>query len=227
MKENTVEFCSATASFSKAMKKHGNKAFTIDIDSHWKPNIVIDVRLFRIDLLPNKFVDRAWFSPPCTKFSVAAMYRNWKNGKPINKETEEAIEIVKACIRIKDELLKINPDMKWYIENPRGMLRKQGFMKGQGIRHTICYCQYGDTSMKPTDIWTNDLDWIPRKMCNNGSACHNSARRGSDTGTQGKGGGGKYGWVERTRIPSDLFKDILKNRDSKIVQLSLKEVLIR
>ena len=24
-------------------------------------------------------------------------------------------------------------------------------------RKTVCYCQYGEDRMKPTDIWTNNL----------------------------------------------------------------------
>lgn len=53
------------------------------------------------------------------------------------------------------------------------------------VRHTISYCQYGDNRMKPTDIWTNDLKWIPKPPCKNGDKCHISAPRGSITGTQG------------------------------------------
>ena len=33
------------------------------------------------------------------------------------------------------------------------------------IRHTVSYCKYGDTRMKPTDIWTNNLNWQPKPMC--------------------------------------------------------------
>ena len=34
-------------------------------------------------------------------------------------------------------------------------------------RHTITYCQYGDNRMKPTDIWTNNKNWISKKICKN------------------------------------------------------------
>lgn len=39
--------------------------------------------------------------------------------------------------------------------------------------------------MKPTDLWTNNFNWIPRSMCKNGDPCHEKAPRGSKTGTQG------------------------------------------
>ena len=74
----------------------------------------------------------------------------------------------------------------------------------QGLhRVTVTYCQYGDTRMKPTDIWTNMTSWKPKSMCKNGDKCHVSAPRGSRTGTQGI-----KGYKDRSRIPEDLFKEI-------------------
>ena len=55
------------------------------------------------------------------------------------------------------KVLKIIEQRKptwFFIENPRGLLRKMPFMRDL-MRHTVTYCQYGDTRMKPTDIWTN------------------------------------------------------------------------
>jgi len=58
------------------------------------------------------------------------------------------------------------------------------FMRGL-YRYTVTYCKYGDTRMKPTDIWTNhpQPDFLP--MCKNGDPCHEKAPRGAKTGTQG------------------------------------------
>ena len=52
-------------------------------------------------------------------------------------------------------------------------------------RFTVTYCQYGDTRMKPTDIWTNHPDPKFKPMCKNGDSCHERAPRGAKTGTQG------------------------------------------
>lgn len=71
-------------------------------------------------------------------------------------------------------------------------------------RKTVSYCQYGDSRMKPTDIWTNSTKWIPRKMCKNGDPCHISAPRGSKTGTQGIKGA-----YNRSKIPEQLCDEIL------------------
>ena len=76
-------------------------------------------------------------------------------------------------------------------------------------RNTVWYCKYGDTRAKPTDIWTNDLNWIPRNPCHNGNKdCHHQpAPRGSQTGTQGLKNA-----YEKSKIPPELFYEILKNK---------------
>jgi len=59
--------------------------------------------------------------------------------------------------------------------------------------------------MKPTDIWTNCLNWKPiNKMCHNGNPDHEKAPRGSRTGTQGLKGN-----TERSVIPKELIKEII------------------
>ena len=206
---NTVEFCSGTKSFSKAAKSLGHNTFTVDIDRKLSPDLCIDILEFDMSMIPYAKIDRAWFSPPCTTFSVASIRHYWQDRKPKNEKTLHGIAIVKKCLEIAAKIKAANPDCKIYIENPRGMLRKQDFMQNiPYVRHTVAYCQYGDDKQKPTDIWTNDLEWNPKPMCKRGSACHKSAKRGSDKGTQGRGGGGKYGWLSRTTIPQELFKEI-------------------
>ena len=74
------------------------------------------------------------------------------------------------------------------------------FMKGLYC-YTITYCQYGDTRMKPTDIFTNHPNPQFKPTCRNGDSCHEPAPRGSATGTQGIKGS-----KDRSRIP-DLFCD--------------------
>ena len=51
--------------------------------------------------------------------------------------------------------------------------------------HTVTYCQYGARAMKPTDIFTNASDPRFCPPCRNGAPCHESAPRGSKSGTQG------------------------------------------
>ncbi|MEG1457599.1 MAG: DNA cytosine methyltransferase [Bacilli bacterium] len=101
------------------------------------------------------------------------------------------------------ELLEINPDLIYFIENPRGGMRKMNFMKDIP-RYTVTYCQYGDTRMKPTDIWTNYPNPNFKPMCRNGDPCHVAAPRGSKTGTQGLKNA-----KERGVIPEELCKYVV------------------
>jgi hypothetical protein len=89
------------------------------------------------------------------------------------------------------------------MENPRGMLQKLRVVKDLP-RRTVTYCQYGDTRMKPTDLWGPMPDaWIPRPPCKNGDTCHVSAPRGARTGTQGIKGA-----KDRSRVPLELSYEI-------------------
>ncbi len=205
----TVELFSGTGSFSKIMQKHGHVTFTVDNERKFSPDLCCDIRSIRPMHHALENVDILWASPPCQGFSVAAIGRNWGGGKgayvPKSESARLSIDLVQHAIL----LIEGSHPRYWFIENPRGLLRKMSFMehflsRAGGVRHTVTYCQYGDTRMKPTDIWTNAKWWNPRKICKNGSPCHEAAPRGSRTGTQGLKGA-----MDRGRIPAALFEEIL------------------
>jgi hypothetical protein len=151
--------------------------------------------------------DVVWASPPCEGFSVGSIGKHWnKDHTPKTQKGADSILIVHATLFIIGFLLNCNPKLLWYIENPRGKLRKLEVVKGLPRRVEVCYCQYGDTRMKPTDIWTNDMNWQPKPMCFNGNTdCHHEpAPRGSKTGTQGL-----KNYFEKSKIPENLIKEIL------------------
>lgn len=148
--------------------------------------------------------DIIWASPDCTTYSVAAIShhrrRNGNTLEPITPYAKQCDETNRHTI----ELIKeINPRF-WFIENPRGALRKMDFMAGLP-RYTITYCQYGERRMKPTDIWTNHPNPQFKPPCHYGDKCHDAAPRGSRTGTQGIDGS-----VDRSRLPDQLCDHIVK-----------------
>ncbi len=160
-------------------------------------DFVVDIFDFKYKDLPS--IDIIWASPPCTFFSVSSIGHHWnKDHTPKTKEAEYGMAIVEKTIEIIDYL---GPQF-FFIENPRGKLRKLDIMKDIP-RKTVTYCQYGENRMKPTDIWTN-LDWEPKPMCKNGDSCHESAPRGSRTGTQGMKNA-----YEKSKIPYELCKELL------------------
>jgi len=204
-----LELFAGSRSIGKAGEKLGHTIFSSDIEQFGEIDYIADILNFDTTQVP--FVpDVIWASPPCTGFSVAAIGHHWTGGKcayiPKTDTARLGIELVKKTIEIIRYFEKLNPNIIWYIENPRGLMRKMPFMDELPIRHTVTYCQYGDTRMKPTDIWTNNKNWIPRKMCKNGMSCHVSAPRGSRTGTQGLKGN-----YERSKIPEELCLEVLTN----------------
>ena len=199
-----LELFAWTRSIGKEADKLWFDVFSVELDpQHWC-NMTMSVLDFN-GLPDGKIPDVIWASPPCTSFSIAAISHHRHQGWA--PKTEWAIlwdMLVKKTLDIITYYKKLNPNLVYFIENPRGYLRKMDFMQDQPIRHTVTYCQYGDTRMKPTDIWTNSTDWIPRCMCKNWAVCHESAPRWSRTGTQ---------WVKwaknRSIIPQELCKEIM------------------
>lgn len=212
----TVELFCGTKSFSKIMYEKGHDTFTVDNDPSFVPTLTASVLDMDDGMIPYR-VELLWASPPCEGFSVASIGANWRGGYrayiPKSDTARRSIALATRTI----EIIEATKPRYWFIENPRGLLRKMPFMeefleRSGGIRHTVTYCQYGDTRMKPTDIWTNALWWTPKPPCKNGQPCHVAAPRGSKTGTQGISG-----YKDRSRIPSALFEEILEQYAIRVV----------
>ena len=199
---NTLELFAGSRSFSKVAQKLGHNVYTTDNQDFENIDQVCDIFDFDCSKLPYK-PDIIWASPPCTTFSIASCFHHWNKDKtPKTEKCKIGIKIIQKTIDIINEL----KPKYYFIENPRGLLRKQDMMQSFP-RKTITYCSYGDMRMKPTDIWTN-YDFTTRPMCFNGNRdCHHEpAPRGSRTGTQGLKGD-----YLRSQIPPALFKDIFKD----------------
>jgi hypothetical protein len=199
-----LELFAGSRSIGKSAEILGFEVFSSDLINFENIDYPISILDFDVNKVPFK-PDIIWASPPCTGFSVAALGHHWTGGKnayiPKTETAKLGIELVKKTI---DIINYFQPDY-WFMENPRGVLRKLDIVKNFK-RNTITYCQYGDDRMKPTDIWTNSTKWIPRAMCKNGEPCHVAAPRGSRTGTQGLKGA-----YERSKIPNQLCIEILKS----------------
>jgi len=121
----TIELFAGSKSFSKVAKKFGYETFTTDIESEYEPDLVADI----LDLKASDFPyqpDILWASPPCTFFSVASIGKHWnKDHTPKSKEALLGIKIVLKTLELIKEL---NPKY-FFIENPRGKLRKMKFMQ--------------------------------------------------------------------------------------------------
>jgi len=201
-----LELFAGSRSVGTVAEQLGFDVYSSDINAFKDINYVSDILQFDTDKVP--FIpDIIWASPPCTYFSVASIGKHWNiDNTPKTDNAVLGVKIVQKTIDIIKHYQQLNPYLLYFVENPRGKLRKLPVSDFFKIRHTVTYCQYGDTRMKPTDIWTNCEEWIPRNMCKNGDTCHQSAPRGSRTGTQGIKGD-----YNRSMIPKQLCLDILKS----------------
>lgn len=199
-----LELFAGSRSIGKVADRLAFDVYSSDIEQFGGIDYVTDILEFDVTKIPFK-PDIIWASCPCTAFSVAAIGKNWtKVGDdyiPKNPKAEFGLKLVQKTLEIIEHF---NPTY-FFIENPRGMLRKMPIITDLP-RYGVTYCQYGDTRMKPTDIWTNSTKWTPRPMCKNGDTCHVAAPRGSRTGTQGLKGA-----YERSKIPEELCYEILKS----------------
>lgn len=115
-----------------------------------------------------------WMSPDCSSYSIAAIrYHRKKNLE--TDELEPVSDYAKFCDKVNSHIInvivnEVRPQY-FFIENPRGGMRKMGFVGGLP-RYTLTYCQYGDTRQKPTDIWTNHPKPDFKPPCKPGAPCH-------------------------------------------------------
>jgi site-specific DNA-cytosine methylase len=201
-----LELFAGSRSIGKAAENLGMNVFSVDWENYDNIDLQIDVETLTLDQIP--FIpDVIWASPDCTTYTISAISTHRNGVEPKSDYAKKCDRVNKHFINLIKEWLKINSNLVFFIENPRGMLRKMPFML-EFNRHTIWYCQYGDDRAKPTDIWTNSTTWVPRPQCHNGNKnCHHQpAPRGSKTGTQGRKGS-----YDRSKIPHELCIEILKS----------------
>jgi len=205
-KIKVLELFAGSRSIGKVADELGYEVFSVDINNFDEIDLVKDIEFITKEDIPF-MPDIIWASPPCTTYSIAAISHHRDMGKPKTDFAEKSDRLVLNTLRLIKEY-----DCKYFIENPRGYLRKMDFMLGIP-KTTVWYCTYGDTRAKPTDIWSNHIyslfnqeGWNSRPECYNGNKkCHHEeAPRGSQTGTQGMKNN-----YERSKVPYELCKEIL------------------
>ena len=221
-----LELFAGSRSIGNQADKLGMKVFSCDWTAYENIDFVGDIEDLDskdIPFIPNI----VWASPDCTTYSIAAISHHRDNGKPKSEYAVKCDSVNKHFLNLIRYYLELNPDLVYFIENPRGYFRKMDFVNNfidetGGKRETVWYCQYGDDRAKPTDIFTNSKYWIPKPQCKNGNPnCnHERAPRGSKTGTQGKRDS-----YNRSKIPNELCQEILQSISLPERNLQRKRVI--
>ena len=209
-----LELFAGTRSIGKAFEAAGHEVFSVEWSKDFENiDLYADILTVTAADIIEKFgkPDVIWASPDCSTFSIAAISHH-RRKNPETGNLDPVSEYAKFCDKVDRHVLELIKELNpkfFFIENPRGGMRKMEWMQGLP-RYTVTYCQYeldkpvSERRMKPTDIWTNHPNPQFRPMCKNGDSCHAAAPRGAKTGTQGLKGS-----KERSVIPRMLCEHIV------------------
>ena len=217
-----LELFAGTRSIGKAFEAAGHEVFSVEWDKKFENiDLYADIMTVTAADILERFgrPDVIWASPDCTTFSIAAISHH-RRKNPETGNLDSVSDYAKFCDALDQHVLRLIMALSpkyWFIENPRGGMRKMTWMQGLP-RYTVTYCQCGDTRMKPTDIWTNHPDPKFKPMYKNGDPCHERAPRSATIkklktqGIEVEVGGTQYGLGnsrDRSIIPAALCEHIV------------------
>lgn len=226
-----LELFAGTRSIGKAFEARGHQVYSVDWDESFDNiDLHADIGTLALRDVLERFglPDIVWASFDCTTFSIAAISHH-RRKNPETGNLDPVSDYAKECDRIDQHVLVLIAELQEerarrglhpaivFIENPRGGLRKMSWMQVLP-RYTVTYCQYGDTRMKPTDIWTNHPAPKFKPICKNGDPCHDRAPRSATLrklraqGIEMEVGGTQYGLKnskDRSVIPAQLCEHIV------------------
>lgn len=233
-----LELFAGTRCIGKAFEARGHDVFSVEWNKDFENiDLYEDIGQITAKDIIDKFghPDVIWASPDCATYSIARIWTH-RRANPETGELEPVSDYAKFCDSVNQHVLELIDELKpkfWFIENPRGGLRKMKWMQGLQ-RYTVTYCQYEldkplmQRRMKPTDIWTNHPNPNFKPPCKNGDKCHAPAPRGS-TVRRAKRKGLNVGEIggtacaltnarDRAMIPSQLCDYIVDICEGKIRQ---------
>lgn len=216
-----LELFAGTRSIGQAFEARGHEVFSVEWDKSFEGvSLYADIGALTAEDVLQRFghPDVIWASPDCATFSMAAISKH-RRKNTVTGSLDPVSDYARFCDQVDQHVLSLIRELRprfWFIENPRGGMRKMPWMQGLP-RYTVTYCQYGDKRQKPTDIWTNhpDPEFLP--PCKRGAPCHEAAPRGQTIKklkaqgiiVQTGGTQGLRGSMERARIPEALCKHIV------------------
>ncbi len=158
-----VELFCGSGTLSKEFKEAGHEVFSIDIRQRkgiCEPSLRKDILKVSIRDIPFKEIDVIWASPPCDVFSKASGGFHWTNNMPKTKKCHVHLQLLKKCLVL---IEKLKPKI-FFIENPDGKMKYQREMvsflvRNEGMTKKFNYSSYGFSLPKPTNLFTNALDF--------------------------------------------------------------------
>ncbi len=198
MKLKSLELFKGTGSFGKVAKKMNLENVSLDNVEKYKPDILTDILKWDYKTFFKHYVpDIIWASPPCNTYSPLAYplkERNTKTAEPYSERAKLGTKILYKTLQIINYARKLNPNIIFVIENPRGMMQHDSKIKK--LNNSLAtYCSYGDVKYKPTNFFNNipdNLELLNHKCKNTVAVCDLKTLE------------------QRYSIPSKLIKSILE-----------------
>ena len=188
----------------------------VDIDGKFGANIVTDI-LKWTDYISLEPYDLIWAGVPCEQVSIARTTAK----KPRNLKLHDSlVEKTKEIIKY---FLKINPDCKYFVENPASSLMwRRSASDWFENRIILDFCQYGKLYRKRTCLATN-TNFKPKLLCDpktchacpNGKTHCMTAQRGPSKNTCYKTD--RCSLDQLHAYPAELCKDIYKYISRELV----------
>ena len=130
-----LELFAGSRSFGKVAESRGHEVFSVDWTKYDDIDLSIDIEFLTPDMIP--FVpDYIHWSPDCTTYTIAAISKHINGTEPKSDYAKKCDRVNQHVIELQNYWLSINPNMKFTIENPRGMLRKMPWMQ-QFKKYTV------------------------------------------------------------------------------------------
>ena len=209
-----IELFCGSSGFTKVSRTLGIECLSVDIRRRkgvCEPHLKLDINKVRSSFFLNLKPFIMWIGLPCDIWSYASGGFHLDNN--FNPKTDKAKNHLDLLIKTTQILQESKPDY-WFIENPRGKLRKYpnliDFVNQQNAVIKECtLSSYGFPTTKPTNIITNfkelelkELDSFGRGAKNKGPGTFNNLTK-----------------VQRQKTPERLYQDIIE-------QVLLKEKLL-
>ena len=220
-KPQLLELFAGTRSIGKAFEKVGWQVYSVDTDEKLTDCHHADAYAFLKQPLIG--FDAIWLSPMCTTYSKAGLRFHRTFDPETGRVTAPVSDYAKQCDALNAEMVADlnriirNTDKVVLMENPRGNLRVMPFMQDLQLeRSTVTYSSYGDTRLKPTDIWHNiPMTFRPQDKQTGGLHTPNRTMNWDGTITYGSTAR-THGMRERSVIPAELCDDIARQVDQYV-----------
>ena len=146
-----LELFAGTRSVGKAFERRGHEVYSIEWDKDFDHiDWYADIMTVTAQDILERFgrPDVIWASPDCATFSIAAISHH-RRKDPATGNLDPISDYAKFCDAVDQHVLRLIMALSpkyWFVENPRGGLRKMTWMEGLP-RYTVTYCFDGNTKI--------------------------------------------------------------------------------